>query len=475
MNPLNSMSLCGEPIRSHWSIQVVDSKISIVKNESGIVEISSFGRHAAGQAEMSGSRFSVPGALPGETVRISVLPGEGNRNCSRLEEIIDPSPIRTDPECDQAGFCPGCRLRHMRYPMQLEWFRTRHEMLLARENITETSIVEPVQAHPSINTYRIRVTARVMVSENRYMLGMKSYPGWTQQVDLTRCPNHVPELNGILTGIQHILNEQVSGPIKPEHLKWVLIHLSSDQRHRITFVVDSADWFLKSVLPQTLKYHFQSCSLHLVESAGSSQITVTSEPLILHGAKEIRYPFFDMQLSAYPGAWTPVSYGTSEQLAETLLQLIQEGSEGKSVVEVGCGIGGVTLFLARKGYDIAGIDQSRAAIHSAEINRERMGCDGVVFRCGRAGHGLRRLLAGQFKANTVILHGMRKAFDSKTIDAVRACGASRLILVSPGTGSFMRNIKDLQVHAWKLDRIQLHDQIPHTTSVLSVGVFSRIR
>lgn len=376
-----------------------------------------------------------------------------------------------DPGCPQASYCPGCRLRHTRYPEQLEWFQSRLERILDREIGAERPRVEPVQPHPQQEGYRIRTTVRVFAAEERIILGMAAKAGRLEPVDLTKCSNHDPRLNRLLRSIRDVLDD--AGPeIVSELIRWIAVHLSADGRDRITAVTGSIRNFQRAGLDRRLADRFPDHSVHLFESAEPSEKTSGPDPVIVSGRPEILFPVAGMELAVLPGAWTPVSYGTADRLDRTVLDILQE-TGGSSVIEIGCGFGGSAFFLARNGIRIIGIDRDRAAVRSAGMNRDRLRVANPVFITGKGDHCLRRLLRSRERYDAVILHGMRKGFGERLLDMLTVTGARQIILISPGTGAFVRNTVQLIDRGWFPDRFILQDQIPHTTSVLSTGVFRK--
>ena len=57
----------------------------------------------------------VPGAIPGEKVRINIEREKGRFCEASLCAVLETSPDRAEPACPHAGDCGGCQGRHMRY------------------------------------------------------------------------------------------------------------------------------------------------------------------------------------------------------------------------------------------------------------------------------------------------------------------------------------------------------------------------
>ena len=67
-----------------------------------------------------GRAVFVPFALPGETVRISIVEDKPRHALARLEEILVPSETRIEPRCRHFATCGGCHYQNMPYASQLE-------------------------------------------------------------------------------------------------------------------------------------------------------------------------------------------------------------------------------------------------------------------------------------------------------------------------------------------------------------------
>ncbi|HEX7126366.1 MAG TPA: TRAM domain-containing protein, partial [Thermodesulfobacteriota bacterium] len=61
-----------------------------------------------GIARYEGRAVFVSGSLPGDRVRVRLLPARGGRLEGRVVELLEPSPARVAPPCPYAGRCGGC-------------------------------------------------------------------------------------------------------------------------------------------------------------------------------------------------------------------------------------------------------------------------------------------------------------------------------------------------------------------------------
>jgi 23S rRNA (uracil1939-C5)-methyltransferase len=70
----------------------------------------------------------LPYAAPGDVVEFSIVHRKKSALFGRIDKIIEPSPMRREPECPVFGRCGGCHLQHLSY---------EHELSVKRETILE--------------------------------------------------------------------------------------------------------------------------------------------------------------------------------------------------------------------------------------------------------------------------------------------------------------------------------------------------
>lgn len=97
--------------------------------------IDSVGRRGDGVGTVGGRPAFVPGALPGERVRVRLDADRGEGHPARLLEILAPSPDRITPACPHYERCGGCSLQHWSDDAYKAWTRDRVAVLLDRNGI----------------------------------------------------------------------------------------------------------------------------------------------------------------------------------------------------------------------------------------------------------------------------------------------------------------------------------------------------
>lgn len=99
--------------------------------------IERLGSDGDGVGELAGGeRVYVPGALPGETLRIKPDGKRGEGFSASIEALLIASPNRVTPVCVHFGTCGGCSIQHWAYAEYLAWKANLLSSALRRAGFT---------------------------------------------------------------------------------------------------------------------------------------------------------------------------------------------------------------------------------------------------------------------------------------------------------------------------------------------------
>lgn len=118
------------------------------------------GRGGDGLLALEGQRLAVPGAVPGDLVRVRPLVGTRRRDeavpAAELEALLEPGPDRVAPPCPHASRpeapgCGGCRMQMLRWEAYLAW-----KTALARQALAKAGLAPAIVAEPQVAPQRSR-------------------------------------------------------------------------------------------------------------------------------------------------------------------------------------------------------------------------------------------------------------------------------------------------------------------------------
>ena len=152
--------------KSHSLRRRVPKRRAQAPLREALLMIDRLGSKGDGVAPLDGGEIIVPGALPGEEVRVS-----HNAQRGRVEEVLRASPERVDAICVHYGACGGCQTQHMRAEAVAAWRQQSLEDVFARAGFTDIRFL-PVLTSPLASRRRARFSAervkgKVMVGFNQ--------------------------------------------------------------------------------------------------------------------------------------------------------------------------------------------------------------------------------------------------------------------------------------------------------------------
>jgi 23S rRNA (uracil1939-C5)-methyltransferase len=159
-----------------------------------ITRISLLGQGVGSDSE--GNIYFVPRALPGDTVKVSIVSQDKKYYECDLVEVITPSPERVASPCDYFHQCGGCDWLHWNYSDQLKGKQKMIEHAMERTTLSPNKILPIIGAERPLH-YRNRIQLRA----GQGRLGFfkkKSH----ELVDIEKCQIAQPSLNEAIAKIR---------------------------------------------------------------------------------------------------------------------------------------------------------------------------------------------------------------------------------------------------------------------------------
>ena len=163
------------------------------------------------------------------------------------------------------------------------------------------------------------------------------------------------------------------------------------------------------------------------------------------------------------------------------LALDYAGLTGKETVwDLYCGVGTISLFMARHAGKVCGVEIIPEAIENAKQNAARNGIENAEFYVGKAEEVLpdyvqARRAAGEDPGIDVIcVDPPRKGCDAKCLETILEIRPERVVYVSCDPATLARDLRILADGGYQLKKVKPVDQFGHTVHVETVVLMSRI-
>ena len=435
-------------------------KRAVVTLEADVVDLTHDGE---GVLKIAERVYFVPGALPGERVRFTAGSKRRGKFIGRLEEILQASPHRTDPECAYFGVCGGCTLQHLDVAKQRE---SKEKILL--DNLERIGRVTPALVLP-------------LLSGNPWHYRRKARPG---------C-KHVPGKGGILVGFRErglsyltslrsclTLDARLAGLLDPLHELIAGLDCAR-QVPQLEFAAgdNAVAIVLRHLVPLTgqdvdrlTKFAREQSVQMQVQPAGPDSIRPLwpLDPVPL----QYRLTDYDVTLEFAPTDFIQVNGGVNVAMVRQAMDLLRP-EPGDHVLDLFCGLGNFTLPMARLGARVTGVEGEPSLVDKGAANARANGLDNIDFLGMDLYAGEMDALAN-LECSKLLLDPPRSGALEVVENLVGQAAPDRIVYVSCNPATLARDAGILvHRHGYVLSHAGAIDMFPHTSHVESMAVFRR--
>lgn len=138
-----------------------------------------------------------------------------------------------------------------------------------------------------------------------------------------------------------------------------------------------------------------------------------------------------------------------------------------------CGIGSISLFLAKKAKQVLGVEIVPEAIADAKINAKINNIDNAEFFIGAAEDVVTEYFENhkddeECKPDVIVVDPPRKGCDHKLLETIVEMNPERVVYVSCDSATLARDVKWLSENGYKLKEVTPCDMFGQTTHVETV-------
>ena len=172
----------------------------------------------------------------------------------------------------------------------------------------------------------------------------------------------------------------------------------------------------------------------------------------------------------------PSFYQVNREQAEVLYgrALAFAGLTGReTVVDLYCGIGTITLVMARQAGRAIGAEVIPAAVEDAQANARRNGVENAEFLCADAGQAAQELARRGLRPDVICVDPPRKGISPEVVEAIVQMAPQRVVYVSCDPATLGRDVKRLREGGYLLQQAEAVDLFPRTGHVETVVLLSK--
>jgi 23S rRNA (uracil1939-C5)-methyltransferase len=404
--------------------------------------IDGFTHGGEGVARIEGKAVFVPGALPGERVRLRVVDDRARWARAELVEVVVASPDRVDPPCPYVPACGGCDLQHAR-PAAQRALKTRvvREQLERLGGIVDPPVADCLAVGPDVG-YRTHAQLHA-APDGR--LGFHR-AGSHDVVPIDRCL--------VLTDATQAVRDEVG-----DDTGAVEVAVRAHERTATAAATLTPG-------PGPLELPEGRTDLLLAQPDGRT-VAIRGDGMLEEQVAGLTYRF-------HADAFFQVTTAGAEALVEHVLAAVGDVA-GALVWDLYAGVGLLSLPLARAGAEVIAVEGHARAAEDARTNAAAAGVELTVL--AESVHAVtRRAAAGDTTLEppeVVVLDPPRTGAGDRVVKDLLRLVPPTLVYVACDVASLARDARALTAGGYRLTSAQPLDLFPMTHHVEVVATFAR--
>lgn len=453
-------------------------EVPVIKNRDYIMDIDNLGSNGEGIGRIDGFTMFVTGALPGERVKVKAVKVGKRYGYGKLIDILKPSDQRVEPICQYAKRCGGCQLQHMSYELQLEFKKQLVKDALERIGNLEDIIIHDTLGMEEPWHYRNKMQFPIGMLGDKPAIGFYA-PRSHNLIDIDTCHIQHSINDTIVKLVREYINE-FNIPVYDETAhKGILRHLVSkvgfESGEVMVVIVTNGTQLPKGDrLVERLRDNVPGL-VSVVQNVNSKKTNVImgGENIVLWGRDHIVDYIDGLKFRISPLSFFQVNPIQTAVLYNKALDYARlKGRE--AVLDAYCGIGTISLFMARKAAKVYGIEVVPQAIEDARINALENDIHNVEFIVGQAELVVQDMIDEGLKVDVIVVDPPRKGCDEKLLEAIIQAQPERMVYVSCNPATLARDLAYLSERGYRVVKVQPVDMFPQTAHVEVISLMSRV-
>lgn len=453
-------------------------KAPVKKNEQYEVTFTDLTHEGAAVAKIDGYTVFVPKGLPKERAIIKITKIGKGFGYGRLLETLEASADRIEPICPVFHRCGGCKLQHLSYEAQLLQKQKMVQDVLARiGKITDVTV------HPTLgmsDPWRYRNKAQIPVADREGGLVAGFYQERSHHIiEMDECFIQQEENDRIVQAVTKFANELGIKGYDEEKHRGTLRHIVVRYGHMtkevmVVFVTNGDELPHKKELIAKISEKYPNVK-SIVQNINNERTNVIfgEKTKVLWGEPYIYDYIGDIKFAISARSFYQVNPEQTKVLYDKALEYANLSGK-ETVIDAYCGIGTISLFLAKRAKHVYGVEIVPDAIDDAKRNARLNGITNADFAVGAAEKVIPWWNAQGIRADVIVVDPPRKGCDKELLNTIIEMKPKRVVYVSCNPSTLARDLRILEDGGFKTKEVQPVDMFPQTMHVELVALMSRV-
>ncbi|MBE6852366.1 MAG: 23S rRNA (uracil(1939)-C(5))-methyltransferase RlmD [Ruminococcus sp.] len=452
------------------------------KNQLVEFEITGITTEGNGVGRYEGMAVFVPFTAVGDFVSVKIVKVLKSYSYGIINEIITPSPDRTESDCPVSQKCGGCMFRHITYDAELRIKSGFVTDSFRRIGGFELDY-EEIAGCEHIDHYRNKAQYPVAPGpDGKAVCGFYSRRSH-RIVPFTECRLQPVVFRKIVDFVIEHINKNCISAYDETTGKGLVRHIYIRQgfhsgKIMLCIVVSNkkAIPLIQTMLSESLltEKFPEIVSVVVNINPENTNVILGKKCVTVYGEDNITDVMCENKISLSPFSF----YQVNTPQAELLYSIAADYAEltgNEEILDLYCGAGTIGLSMHDKVKTLTGVEVIEQAVENARTNAAANNIKNAEFICGDAGHIADKLLKDGKRPDVVIVDPPRKGCDNLTLDSIVRMKPERIVMISCNPATAARDCKILcsEENGYEIKRIRGVDLFPRTGHVETVVCLSR--
>ena len=454
------------------------------KNDMVTVTIEDMSKTGEGIGKFDGFTLFIKDAVIGDTVEAKVMKCKKTYGYARLIKVVEKSPFRVEPKCPVHRSCGGCQLQAMDYKNQEKLKDDFINNALIRIGGFDAEFISGIK-EPIIGMeepYRYRNKAQYPIGRDKEGKAIAGFfAGRTHDIiPNTDCVIGAADNKRILETILDFINKNGVSVYDEKTGKGLVRHVLIRKGFKtgelmVCLVINGNKLPGEDLLVAALIEIPGMKSISLNINKENTNVILGDKTVTLWGRDYIEDYIDDIRFRISPKSFFQVNPVQTEKLYKKALEYADLDHKD-TVWDLYCGIGTISLFMAKKAGKVYGVEIVPEAIEDARENARINGIDNAEFYVGKAEEVLpSRYEKEGIYADVIVVDPPRKGCDIACLETVLKMAPKRIVYVSCDPATLARDLRILTDGGYELKKVCGVDQFCHSVHVETCCLLERLR
>ncbi len=432
------------------------------------VKCSDINHNGYGVSKVDGFILFTKGLLIDEEATVKITKLKKNFAYAELVSLIKVAKERVKPICPLFAVCGGCDLMHLNYQSQLEYKLKHSNQILKKIGNINVQAKEIIKGD---NPYYYRNNTQIQYQEINGKVECGFFKKESNDVaPYQNCFIQTETATKISLLIRDFCNKYkikaYDKNTNKGNIRQVIIRKTTNEEYMVVLVINENKISHVNELISKLTTNFKTVkSVIQITNNHSSKVRNKDNFKLLFGSLKLTDEIMGLKFLVDHNSFFQTNHLQTEKLYQKVIDYVNP-NRTDVIVDGYCGVGTISLLLAKKAKFVYGIEINDEAIKNANENVLLNNFKNVSFITGKTEEKLNEI---KEEVDVIVVDPPRKGCDVKLLNSILNKEINKVIYVSCNVATLARDLNILK-EKYEIKEITLYDMFPNTMHVESVSL-----